>query len=167
MTTSQQQTKVNIPLSVNKRLSVAPTSMNRGFSLIEVMVTLVVLSIGILGMLKMQTTAIDTNAKALDNALAMEYATDIMEQLMIASVDVDDDGIIDTSNVANNDLNGDGTADFTDDLYYSNIFNMTWNATDFDCDGDGNNDAKRIDITITWNNGKRQVNMSGVKTMIL
>lgn len=90
------------------------------------------------------------------------------------------------------DNNGDGTADETGELewhrlpefsvgtdytraastnipeddYLSGIYDLTWDVTDVDSDGDGTDDAKRIDITVTWENGSREINLSGLRSSV-
>lgn len=52
----------------------------RGFTLIEVLIALFVLTIGILGMMVMQTTAINSNARASSMTIASNIATDRIEE---------------------------------------------------------------------------------------
>lgn len=52
----------------------------RGFTLIEVLIALFVLTIGILGMMVMQTTAINSNARASSMTIASNIATDRIEK---------------------------------------------------------------------------------------
>ncbi|MDZ7833274.1 MAG: type II secretion system protein [Desulfobacterales bacterium] len=51
--------------------------------------------------------------------------------------------------------------------YFSGIFNLTWDITDVDLDGDGPDDAKQIDITVTWENGGRELHLTGFRTSVL
>lgn len=50
--------------------------------------------------------------------------------------------------------------------YYSGIFDLTWDITDVDCNGDGTDDAKQIDITVTWENGGRELHLTGFRTSV-
>ncbi len=54
----------------------------------------------------------------------------------------------------------------SEDAYYDSIFNLTWNITDIDCDGDGSNDSKQIDITVTWSNGNKAIQLTNMRTNI-
>jgi type IV pilus modification protein PilV len=93
--------------------------------------------------------------------------------------DLNNDGI---------DNDGDGTADneivwhrlpefqegtgytrggnIAEDLYYSQFMNLTWDITDIDCDGTAPEDAKRIDITVTWDNGDKTLQLTNIRTSI-
>ncbi len=53
------------------------------------------------------------------------------------------------------------------DAYYASIFNLTWNITDIDCNGDGTNDSKRIDMLVTWNNGRKRMPLSNIRANML
>ena len=111
------------------------------------------------------------------------------------NVDDDEANGVDDANEADGDLNsdgfdndGDGTIDnevvwhqlpeFTagtghtrgttipEDAYYDSFCDLTWDITDIDCDGDGPDDAKRIDITVTWDGGRKTMNLTNVRTSI-
>ncbi|WP_261843460.1 type IV pilus modification protein PilV [Aliamphritea ceti] len=56
-----------------------------GFSLIEVMIALVVLSLGVLGMAALQTTAIQQNQSAYMRSQANQYAYDIIDRMRVNS----------------------------------------------------------------------------------
>jgi type IV pilus modification protein PilV len=172
-----------------------------GFTLIEVLIVIAIFSIGILGAMAMQTSAVGTNATTRKSTLAVEYATDTMERLMQINPSLDDKFNVDDDDVngvddANEavDLNSDGfdndgngtvddetvwhqLADFQEgtgytrgndipvDAYYASIFNLTWDITDIDCDGDLTLDAKRIDITVS-NNGQQIMQLTNIRTNI-
>lgn len=53
------------------------------------------------------------------------------------------------------------------DNYMSGIYNLTWDVSDVDCDGDGTVDAKQVDITVTWDNGTREIHLTGVRASVL
>ncbi len=55
---------------------------NNGFTLLEVLIALAILSVGILGVVKMQISAIDGNAKAIKYTELMIAAQNQIEQLM-------------------------------------------------------------------------------------
>jgi len=60
-----------------------------------------------------------------------------------------------------------GAAYLPEDAYYDSIFDLTWDITDIDCDGDATIDAKRIDMTVTWDNGNNFMQLSNIRTSIL
>lgn len=94
-----------------------PMKNSNGFSLIEVMVAIVILSIGILSLFAMQTTAIQTNGTASSISIASSWVTDRIEILVNRPYDCvsnlpgchdldDDDG-----DGTNKDANLDGIDD--------------------------------------------------------
>lgn len=98
-------------------------------------------------------------------------------ELLNDGIDNDGDGTIDEQDEAEwhrLDEFAEGT-DYTrgdndnipENDYFSSIFNLTWDITDVDCDGDGTDDAKQIDITVTWENGGRVIHLTGFRTSVL
>lgn len=179
-------------------------SRQDGFTLIEVMIVIAIFSIGILGAMAMQTSAVTTNAISNESTLAMEYATDTMERLMQIGANredrfnFDDNGVGGIDEIAESELqndgidnDGDGATDEADELewfrlpefavgtdrtrgvniptnaYYNSIFDLTWDVADIDCDGDGTMDARRVDMTATWNNGQKNIQLTNIRTNIL
>ena len=108
---------------------------NKGFSLIEVLIALAVFSIGILAVAAMQISAIKTNASAGNATRAIEIASDQVEQLLMTSYTGDD--LLESKNPhTKGPIDG---------------FTITWNIEeDIDVDKDGTNDAKRIDLKVSW-----------------
>lgn len=163
---------INVKESVtmNQNEKTRRVSDTNGFTFIEVLIVLAIFSIGILGAMSMQTSAVSLNTKSQKSGLANAYATDTMERLMSVPAfngrDDDGDGTADNTGEAGfDDLDAaknphmradtyDSDADSADDLpadaYYAGIFNLNWNVTDVDVR------TKRIAITVTWNSGKKQ-----------
>lgn len=163
-----------------------------GFTLIELMIVIVIFTVGILGTMSMQLAASRTNRNAREAALAMEFASDTMEQLMnlgyFDNVDNDGSGIIDDgrdmweggpSPLAELDPAGNphsrvGNPDLPDDAYANLIFNLTWNVTNLDMDDDndtgsgpGFTDAKLIEIRVTWDNGDKWVDLTSIRSELI
>ncbi len=176
-----------------------------GFTLIEVLIVIAIFSVGILGAMTMQTTAVSTNATTRKSTLAIQYAEETMELLMRLpgspndKFNVDDNGVDGIDELAESEFNNDGidndadgTIDEADELewhrftefqegtgyvrggiipadaYYASIFNLVWDIADIDCDGiDGVDDAKRINITVSWNNGRNFIQLTGIRTDLL
>ena len=67
---------INSPTNTKR----SPTSQD-GFTLIEVMISIMILTIGILGMMVMQTTAIQGNAKASTMTIASNIAASQIERI--------------------------------------------------------------------------------------
>lgn len=59
----------------------APAIINKGATLIEVLVSMLVLAVGILGMNALQTSSMKSNQNAYMRMLANSYALDIVERL--------------------------------------------------------------------------------------
>ncbi len=94
-------------------------------------------------------------------------------------IDNDNDGAIDEADelewhrlhefvVGTGHTRGDNNNDIiVENAYYDSIFNLTWTITDIDCDGVAPNDAKRVDMTVTWDNGQKSVQLTNIRTSIL
>ena len=189
---------------MKQKLQQIPSHGQKGYTLVEVLMVMAIFSIGILGAMVMQTSSVTTNATSRKSTLALEYATDTMERLMLINpsaddlfnIDDDGDGNIDEADEADDlnndgiDNDGNGTADdetvwhqlpeFTvglgltrgttvpEDAYYSQFCNLTWDITDIDCDGDGTDDAKRIDMAVDWDNdGQEDLQLTNIRTNLL
>jgi len=155
-----------------------------GFTIIEVMLVLAIFSIAILGTMSLQTKAVTSNSGARKSNLAMEYMEDTMERLMRIgesddkfNVDDDGDGATDeadeSAGVAWHGMNEFSTVgtqarggNIPVDNYFSGIYNLTWTVVDIDSDGDGTDDAKQINMTVTWENGSNTLNLTGVRSSV-
>lgn len=120
-----------------------------GFTLVEIMVAIVVLSIGLFIVASMQISAVDTNASAGRMTESVNLAQEMIEELMIleyneSSTDPDlmDDGTMVGGSESFTDLNGNGLWDFSEPYT--------------DANGNGAWDAAHVDpipqpgYTITW-----------------
>jgi type IV pilus assembly protein PilV len=106
-------------------------SGQQGFSLIEVLIAMVILGIGLLTLITMQTTGIMGNAKANNITVASDWGVDRMEQIF--ALDYDDDELKDDVNptgAAGLDETG-ATADGTDTSPDGN-YTISWNIADED-----------------------------------
>lgn len=122
-------------------------SKNNGFSLIEVLVAIAVFSIGILAVAAMQVSAIKTNASAGNATRAIEIASDQIEQLLMTDYTGSD--LLESGNPhTKGPIDG---------------FTITWNIDeDVDVDGDGVDDAKRIDLKVSWHG--RNVSLTCIRS---
>ena len=110
-----------------------------GFSIIEALVALAIFTIGILAVATMQIAAINTNSAAGASTRAIEIASDRIERLSM--IDYDDAALL----AANNPHTAAGVDGFS----------IEWNINEnVDVDGDGVNDAKRIDVDVSWQTRK-------------
>jgi prepilin-type N-terminal cleavage/methylation domain-containing protein len=126
---------------------------SRGFTLIEMMIAIGIFAIGFLAIGSMQIAASKCNRTGSEITQAATIATDQMERLMLLPFDDPD---LDTA--ANPLPNPSMT---------QGKYNVQWIATDTDLDADGVNDAKVINLTVSWNrlfaSGGRTVNIDFIK----
>lgn len=106
---------------------------NKGFTLIEVLITLAIFSIGILAVAAMQMTSTKGNASSRRITEATALAETQIERLIQLPYDHDD------LNPANNPHGGPQGA-----------YTVNWNASIVDLDADGADDSKTIDVTVSW-----------------
>jgi len=113
-----------------------------GFTLLEVIIAMAILSIGLLAIGYMQITAIDSNSTANRITEGTSLAQDKMEELI-------------THRMTHADLNASGNP-HTDASHPG--YTITWNVTDNPMGGDGVEitDAKQIVITCQWLDRGRQ-----------
>jgi type IV pilus modification protein PilV len=101
---------------------------SRGFTLIEVMIALAIFSIGILGMYALQISSINGNTSARNRTQAIAWAANRMEILLQTPF-----------------------AAIADGQETQGPYNIQWTAPQVDINGDGVNDARNIQINVTWN----------------
>ena len=106
---------------------------NKGFTLIEVLITLAIFSIGILAVAAMQMTSTKGNASSRRITEATALAETQIERLIQLPYNHDD------LNPANNPHGGPQGA-----------YTVNWNASIVDLDADGADDSKTIDVTVSW-----------------
>jgi len=125
---------------------------DNGFTIIEVMIAIVILSIGILAVAKMQIASINSNSTAMKFTEATIAAQGQIESLMAISFD--------------NVITGSATT--------AEGYSVVWNVTNFidsdgdgnndlDLDGDGNNEIKQVNVVVNDPSGKKRADISFVK----
>jgi type IV pilus assembly protein PilV len=165
----------------NNALSQSFRQLENGFTLIELMIAIVVLSIGLLASVSMQISAINMNSSA--NALteATNIARCRLEEAMALKYSADscDPGLIDDAVLGNSesftDLNGNAAWDFGEDYVDSNR-NGVWDAAHVDqkppqgytiaysvTDNRPAEYSKLIRMYVTRNQGKKTILLSCVK----
>lgn len=83
----QNQTPVHLTRKVNYRLS--KPSSNKGFTLVEVLITIVILSVGLLGVANLQMLGLNYNNNAYHRSQAVQLAYDIVERMRMNPDGVD------------------------------------------------------------------------------
>ncbi|MGD9824793.1 type IV pilus modification protein PilV [Desulfobacter sp.] len=130
-----------------------------GFSLIEVLVALMIFSVGILGVSMMQLWAIRGNSSANRLTEATVFGSDQIEQML--SWDYNDDRLKSTNNNTYTLSDGSGTIADGDQADSDNFCHAYWQITD----NTPVTDSKTIDVTVFWNlNGDlKSFSLSAVK----
>lgn len=124
---------------------------NRGFTLIELMVAMVVLAFGILGFMFLQTRSIEGRLFSREMNRAITIAQQQMDILM--GLDFNNSFL----SIGNHPTAAEDTADGNNDnqltINYQNfLYNITWTSSPIDVDGDGINDSnfKKITVNCQW-----------------
>ena len=113
-----------------------------GFTLIEVMIALVIFSFGILGLYAMQISSVNGNTAARKRTEAVSWAANQMEILLETPY----------ASIGNNQIT-------------QGIYTIQWTAPEIDINNDGSNDAKNIQINVTWSDsrGPKNTTVSFIK----
>ena len=108
----------------------------KGFTLLEVMIGLIILSIGILGLAAMQITFLRGNSFSIMMTEATSIARNKIEDFKNTPFEN-----ISSGNEAGPIVGSTGTN-----------YNRNWLVVDVDNDGDGDIDWKVVDVTTRWSN---------------
>ena len=136
------------------KLLSAPLRREDGFTLIEALVAMVVLTIGILAVYSMQIFAIQSNSNSSNVTIASTWAATRVEQVIATSYD----DLIDTDG---DGTNQDSDADGVDDVGINNNFGLDDLTA---ATADGNATSAEGDYTVFWNVAV-DLPLAGVKTI--
>ncbi|HDZ84494.1 MAG TPA: prepilin-type N-terminal cleavage/methylation domain-containing protein [Nitrospirae bacterium] len=162
----------------HKNIYPAAVSSCKGFTLIEVLVSVTILAIGLLGVAMMQVSSISGNTFSREMAVATELGQDLIEKLNSSTYTslVEDPALLagthpTTVDVTNGWAVGAGSANITDERGQTVgplLYTRTWTVTDPAAGtfGVGTN-IKTITVTVTWNDNigtlPHTVTMDGVR----
>lgn len=118
-----------------------------GFTLLEVVIALTILSVALLGLAELQIVAIKGNKKARDLTSAVILAEKKIEELKNTGFDNLSAGTFDDANNPINEVGADG-----------GIFNRSWEIDDY---ADSSN-MKRVSVTIEWADANHSISLSTV-----
>lgn len=140
----------------------------KGFSLIEILIAMVILSVGLLSLFMLQSAAVKGNQRSSLLSERVTVATKHLEFLLILPFDdtrlsdddqVSDDAFDHTPETDGTDNNGDGTIDDDLDDDESN-YTVQWNVEDI------TSDQKSITLSVTGSSlgQDRTVTLSTIRT---
>lgn len=148
---------------------------NNGFTLIEILIAMVVLSIGILGLYSMQVTAIRGNKSANDLTEASRAASEVIEHIM--HLDFSSSAL---SATAADEYHSSVELSDIDLTLPHSVSSVRWQVTDWSGDGVDNDADSEIDeedeggmkhllITVGYGipNGNKQLSFNYLKTSVL
>jgi type IV pilus modification protein PilV len=126
-----------------------------GFTLIEILIAISIFAIGFLAVSSLQLSAGKSNRTASEITLAANIASDQMERLINLP---SDDADLDPAANPHSDSQGK--------------YNIEWVVTNNDINSDGVDDAKIVNLTVTWNallvggTSQRSIDMDFIKPNI-
>jgi type II secretory pathway pseudopilin PulG len=135
-----------------------------GWTLIEILIAIVVLTFGLLAVGTMQISAIRGNFMGGNTSIALTLASEKMEDLINRDYD---DPVLDDSNAANNgDLSSIANIDWEEDVtdagtvgaggFYRRIWNIADTVTPWP-------EMKEITVIVTWENDRHRVALSSMR----
>jgi type IV pilus assembly protein PilV len=152
------------PESIRSRNRQKCFTGEQGFSLVEILISLVTLTVGLLAVGSIQISSIRGNAISGNTSVALALATDKMEDLMTRSMS--DPQIADHTAANNGSLSSISTVDFEERLngegqvmtggFYRRIVNVADNTPAAS--------LKTITVIVTWKNNKHRIALSCIKS---
>jgi prepilin-type N-terminal cleavage/methylation domain-containing protein len=140
------------------------TRRQEGWTLVEILVAVVILTVGLLAVGTMQISAIRGNFMGGNTSIALTLASERMEDLLNRNYN---DPFLNDSNTANNgDLSSIVNIDFEENVtdsgtvgaggFYRRIWNIADTATPWPT-------MKEITVTVTWENNRHRVTLSSMR----
>jgi type IV pilus modification protein PilV len=146
-----------------------------GFTLIEVLVGITILTIGLLGVAKMQISAIQGNSMSSCTSAALSLAEEKMERIMVTNFN--DPSLFDTQTGNNSNLSsittidqqevdGGGAPINIDETGSQNAlgrYRRIWNIANHPSGFENLPTMKSVTVIVTWENDKHRVFLSSIK----
>ncbi len=152
-----------------------------GFTLVEILVGITILTIGLLGVAKMQMSAIQGNFMSGSTSVALALAQEKMEELMTVSYtdpELADSNtgnnpaadalspITSTTDIDHQELDGSSAPiniTETGALDAQGMYRRIWNIADHPVSGEDVPTMKSITVIVTWDYGKHEVFLSSFR----
>lgn len=137
-----------------------------GFTLLEVLVAVSILTIGLLGVAKMEIAGVKGNYFSRKTTVALKLAEQKMEDLLGRDYTADAD-LVDTDVTNNADLTSVNTVDHEENVTEAGqvaaagFFHRIWNVAD----DDPISNNKTIVVMVTWRNDGHRVTLSCIKPL--
>ena len=123
----------NLEMIKRKHCNIIGQKNDKGFTLIEMLIAISIFAIGFLAVASLQISAGKNNRTASEVTAAVNLASDRMERLMGVSFD---DALVDPAANPHPDNQGK--------------YDIQWNVTNTDLSADGVDDAKIVNLTVSW-----------------
>lgn len=133
-----------------------------GFTLIEVLIAMTILSIGILGIAQMQIMAIGGNDTAGSTTVALNLAQQQLENI----INADYDDLVDANPANNADLTSIANVDYQNVDVEGNAvdfgkYDLIWNVAD----STPITNVKTVVVIVSWQNGRHRRILTHIKAL--
>src|SRR5512137_2217327 len=137
-------------------------SRDQGFTLIEVLIAIVILTVGLLAVGTMQISAIRGNFMSGNTSIALSLAGEKMEELL--NKDFNDAELTDSNSGNNSTLSSITSVDNQQNISEEGVvgasafYRRIWNIADL-----SSPTRKNIMVIVTWDNNKHHVSIASIK----
>jgi len=141
-------------------------SRDEGFTLIEVLIALVILTVGLLAVGTMQISAIRGNFMGGNTSTALSFASEKMEELLNTAYNHAD--LSDGESGNNTNLSSIDSVDHQVELSEEGVvgtggfYRMIWNIADQSAPT-----TKNVMVIVTWENNRHRVSIASVKNQVV
>ena len=141
-------------------------SRDEGFTLIEVLIALVILTVGLLAVGTMQISAIRGNFMGGNTSTALSLASEKMEELLNTAYNHED--LSDRESGNNTNLSSIDSVDHQVELSEEGVvgtggfYRMIWNIADQSAPT-----TKNVMVIVTWENNRHRVSIASVKNQVV
>jgi prepilin-type N-terminal cleavage/methylation domain-containing protein len=130
----------------------------RGFTILELLIAISILTVGLLGVASMQVSGIRGNYFSANTTIGLTLAEEKMEELL--ALDYDHGDLQDSELGNNGDLTTTATIDHDETV--EGLYHRIWNVRDEDT-GAGWPDMKTITVIVEWEQNKHRVMLTSLR----